>query len=171
MDQVSRGWAGGDVGKGHHWVCLIGEDGTTLWSSKVVNDERVILEAIGEVCARADQVTWAVDVTGTMSGLLLALLAAHDQLIKYVPGRVVNTMTTTFRAHPHAGQPIHRSHLSDDQGSTTPDPPGPLNNLRTRAQPADSSFAASSVVSISSASSMRRRWMRPRSYCASRYSR
>lgn len=29
---------------------------------------------------------WAVDVTGTMSGLLLALLAAHDEAVKYVPG-------------------------------------------------------------------------------------
>jgi len=78
-------------------VCLIDEDGTTLWSSKVINDETAILEAIGEVRARADQVTWAVDVTGTMSGLLLALLAAHDEMVKYVPGRVVNKMADTYR--------------------------------------------------------------------------
>ena len=97
MEQVLRGWAGVDVGKGHHWVCLTGEDGTTLWSSKVVNDEGTILDAIGEVCARVDQVTWAVDVTGTMSGLLLALLAAHDQAVKYVPGRVANKMADTYR--------------------------------------------------------------------------
>lgn len=57
MDQVPQGWAGVDVGKGHHWVCLTGEDGTTLWSSKVINDESAILDAIGEVCARAEQVT------------------------------------------------------------------------------------------------------------------
>ena len=62
---VSQGWAGVDVGKGHHWMCLIDEVGDTLWSSKVFNDETVILEAIS---ARADQVTWTVDVTGTMSG-------------------------------------------------------------------------------------------------------
>ena len=35
----SCGWAGVDVGKGHHWVCLIDEAGTTVWSAKVVNDE------------------------------------------------------------------------------------------------------------------------------------
>ena len=97
MDQVPQGWAGVDVGKGHHWVCLTGEDGTTLWSSKVINDESAILDAIGEVCARAEQVTWAVDVTGTMSGLLLALLAAHNQAVKYVPGRVANKMADTYR--------------------------------------------------------------------------
>lgn len=96
MEPVPQGWAGVDVGKGHHWVCLNAEDGTTLWSSKVINDETTILEAIGEVSSRADQVTWAVDVTGTMSGLLLALLAAHDQTVKYVPGRVANKMADTY---------------------------------------------------------------------------
>jgi len=78
-------------------VCLIAEDGTSLWSSKVINDETAILEAIGEVSSRAEQVTWAVDVTGTMSGLLLALLAAHDETVKYVPGRVANKMADTYR--------------------------------------------------------------------------
>ena len=39
-EQVARGWAGIDVGKAHHWVCLIDEAGSTLWSSKVVNDCR-----------------------------------------------------------------------------------------------------------------------------------
>jgi len=96
-EPVPEGWAGIDVGKGHHWVCLIDGVGSTLWSSKVTNDESDILEAIGQVRSRAQNVTWAVDVTGTMSGLLLALLAAHEQVIKYVPGRVVNTMTTAYR--------------------------------------------------------------------------
>ena len=97
QQQVPRGWAGIDVGKGHHWVCLIDEAGTTLWSSKVVNDEAAILEAIGEVLTRAEQVVWAVDVTGTMSALLLALLAAHGQRVRYVPGRTVNQMSVAYR--------------------------------------------------------------------------
>lgn len=97
MEPVAQGWAGVDVGKGHHWVCLIDEDGTTLWSSKVVNDETAILEAISEIRSRAAEVTWAVDVTGTMSALLLALLAAHDETVKYVPGRIVNTMAGAYR--------------------------------------------------------------------------
>lgn len=97
QQQVPQGWAGVDIGKGHHWVCLTDEDGTTVWSSKVVNDESAILEAIGLVCPRAVQVTWAVDVTGPMSGLLLALLAAHDQVVEYVPGRTPNQMATAYR--------------------------------------------------------------------------
>ncbi len=94
---VPRGWAGVDVGKGHHWVCLIEEAGATLWSSAVANDEGAILEAIGQVWARGQQVVWAVDVTGTMSGLLLALLAAHGQRVTYVPGRTVNRMAVAYQ--------------------------------------------------------------------------
>ena len=94
---VPRGWAGVDVGKGHHWVCLVDEAGTTLWSSRVANDEGAILEAIGEVLARGQHVVWAVDVTGTMSALLLALLAAHGQRVTYVPGRTVNRMAVAYQ--------------------------------------------------------------------------
>ena len=94
---VPRGWAGVDVGKGHHWVCLIDEAGTTVWSSRVANDEGAILEAIGEVLARGQHVVWAVDVTGTMSALLLALLAAHGQRVTYVPGRTVNRMAVAYQ--------------------------------------------------------------------------
>ena len=93
---VARGWAGIDVGKGHHWVCLIDEDGSTVWSGKVVNDEAAILDAISEVLARAQQVSWAVDITGTSSALLLALLTAHGQQATYVPGRTVNQMSTAY---------------------------------------------------------------------------
>ena len=95
--RIPLGWAGIDVGKGHHWICLIDEAGTTVWSAKAVNDEAAILDAVGSVLARADEVVWGVDVTGTMSGLLLALLAAHGQRVRYVPGRTVNQMASAYR--------------------------------------------------------------------------
>jgi transposase len=96
-ERIPLGWAGIDVGKGHHWVCLIDEAGATVWSTKVVNDEAAILDAITGVLARGDEVVWGVDVTGTMSGLLLALLAAHGQRVRYVPGRTVNQMSVAYR--------------------------------------------------------------------------
>lgn len=95
--RVPLGWAGIDVGKCHHWICLIDEAGTTTWSAKVDNDEAAILDGIGHVLARANEVRWGVDVTGTMSGLLLALLAAHGQRVRYVPGRTVNQMANAYR--------------------------------------------------------------------------
>lgn len=96
-ERVPLGWVGIDVGKGHHWVCLIDGAGATLWSVKVVNDETAILDAISAVLARAEEVVWGVDVTGSMSALLLALLAAHGQRVRYVPGRTVNQMSLGYR--------------------------------------------------------------------------
>ena len=95
--RIPFGWAGIDVGKGHHWICLIDQSGTTVWSAKVINDEAAILDAVGSVLTRAEEVVWGVDVTGTMSGLLLALLVAHGQRARYVPGRTVNQMASAYR--------------------------------------------------------------------------
>jgi len=78
-------------------VCLIDDAGITLWSVKVANDESAILVSIGEVLACAEEVLWAVDVTGTTSALLLGLLAAHGQSVTYVPGRTVNRMAVAYQ--------------------------------------------------------------------------
>lgn len=94
---VTQLWAGIDVGKGHHWVCVVNETGETVWSSKVANDETAILEVIGTVTDRARRVDWAVDINGTAAGLLLALLAANGQQVRYVPGRTVNRMAGAYR--------------------------------------------------------------------------
>lgn len=90
-------WAGIDAGKGHHWAAVVDETGATLWSQKVDNDESAILTALGEILELADAVHWAVDISGTSSALLLALLAAHGQRAVYVPGRTVNRMSGAYR--------------------------------------------------------------------------
>ena len=64
-EHSARLWAGIDVGKGHHWVCVVDDAGSTRWSAKVDNDETTILNALAEVAALADQVDWGVDITGT----------------------------------------------------------------------------------------------------------
>ncbi|MFI2208071.1 IS110 family transposase [Streptomyces sp. NPDC020192] len=92
-----RVWAGIDAGKGHHWAAVVDETGTTLWSKKIDNDETPILAAIGEILDLAEEVHWAVDISGTASALLLALLAAHGQQAVYVPGRTVNRMSGAYR--------------------------------------------------------------------------
>ena len=101
--RIPLGWAGIDVGRGHHWICLIDGAGTTVWSAKVVNDEGTILDVIEGVLARADELVWGVDVTGTMSGLLLALLSVHGQRVRYVPGRIVNQMASGYRGEAKTG--------------------------------------------------------------------
>ncbi|WP_338703474.1 IS110 family transposase [Streptomyces sp. Q6] len=97
MSRRVRLWAGIDAGKGHHWGSVVDETGATLWSKKIDNDESAILTAIGEILDLADEIHWAVDISGTTSALLLALLAAHGQQAVYVPGRTVNRMAGAYR--------------------------------------------------------------------------
>ncbi|MFE1199558.1 IS110 family transposase [Streptomyces olivaceoviridis] len=96
-ERRSRVWAGIDAGKGHRWAAAVDETGATLWSKKIDNDESAILTALGEILELADEVHWAVDISGTSSALLLVLLAAHGQQAVYVPGRTVNRMSGAYR--------------------------------------------------------------------------
>ncbi|MFF2780334.1 IS110 family transposase [Streptomyces sp. NPDC058052] len=96
-ERRTRVWVGIDAGKGHHWAAVVDETGATLWSKKIDNDESAILTALGEILELATEVQWAVDISGTASALLLALLAAHGQQAVYVPGRTVNRMAGAYR--------------------------------------------------------------------------
>jgi hypothetical protein len=80
-----QAWCGIDAGKGHHWAAVVDEAGATLWSKKIDNDETAILTALGEILDLADKVRWAVDISGTASALLPAMLATHGQQAVYVP--------------------------------------------------------------------------------------
>lgn len=92
-----RIWVGVDAGKGHHWAVAVDADGETLFSTKVINDEAQILTLIETARERAEEVRWAVDISGRASTLLLALLVAHRQQVVYVPGRTVNRMSGAYK--------------------------------------------------------------------------
>ncbi|MCX4631300.1 IS110 family transposase [Streptomyces sp. NBC_01443] len=96
-ERRAQAWAGIDAGKGRHWGAVVDETGATLWSRKIDNDESAILTALGEILSLAEKVHWAVDISGTSSALLLALLAAHGRQAVYVPGRTVNRMSGAYR--------------------------------------------------------------------------
>ncbi|WP_432187543.1 IS110 family transposase [Streptomyces sp. Tue6028] len=95
-EQLTRLWVGIDAGKAHHWLAAVDETRAMIWSKKVPNDETAILAALGEILAQGGQVRWAVDIAGTTSALLLAILAAHGQQAVYVPGRTVNRMSGSY---------------------------------------------------------------------------
>lgn len=92
-----RLWIGIDAGKGHHWAAAVDATGQTVWSRRIENDESEILGAIGEAMGLAEELQWGIDLAGTSSALLLALLAAHGQKPVYVPGRTVNRMSGAYR--------------------------------------------------------------------------
>ncbi|MPY81146.1 MAG: IS110 family transposase [Actinophytocola sp.] len=91
-----RSWVGVDIGKTHHWVCALDDDGTTLLSVKIMNDEAEILALIATVGELAGQAVWAVDIIGAPSALILALLARADQSVRYASGRVVAAMSSAY---------------------------------------------------------------------------
>ncbi|WP_411153324.1 IS110 family transposase [Streptomyces sp. A30] len=90
-------WAGIDAGKAHHWAVGVNATGERVLSRKVVNGEDEILDLIVAACEMADEVRWAVDISGRASTLLLALLIANGQSVVYVPGRTVNRMSGAYR--------------------------------------------------------------------------
>src|SRR5215207_7447513 len=89
-------WVGIDVGKTHHWACMVGADGRKLSSIKVANDEAEIVALIATANSQAKQIVWSVDIIGAPSALLLALLARTDQSVRYASGRVVAAMSAAY---------------------------------------------------------------------------
>jgi len=92
----SRAWIGVDIGKTHHWVCAVDETGKKLLSLKVLNDEAQIIEVITSITDLADGRVWAIDILGTPSALLVALLANAGEQVRYASGRVVAAMSTAY---------------------------------------------------------------------------
>jgi transposase len=89
-------WVGIDVGKTHHWACMVDAEGKTVSSIKVANDEADIVALITDAGSQATQLVWAIDIIGAPSALLLALLARADQSVRYASGRVVAAMSGAY---------------------------------------------------------------------------
>ncbi|WFN92895.1 IS110 family transposase [Gordonia sihwensis] len=88
-------WVGIDVGRHAHHAAAVDEAGTVLWSRRLPNDQPAI-EALMDRVADMKFVVWAIDMTAPESALLRGVLAARRQQIRYVPGRVVHSMTGAF---------------------------------------------------------------------------
>ncbi len=89
-------WIGIDAGKTNHHATAVNSSGEVVWSKQVRNDQTAIETLIDKATAGGGQVHWAVDLTNSYAALLLAVLGAAGQDVVYVPGRMVNTMTSTF---------------------------------------------------------------------------
>lgn len=96
MAERDRAWIGVDIGKAHHWVCAVDENGRKLLSLKVLNDETQILEVMTAISEAAADRVWAIDILGTPSALLVALLAQGGEQVRYASGRVVAAMSAAY---------------------------------------------------------------------------
>jgi transposase len=90
-------WAGVDVGREHHWVCVVDTAGKVVLSRKLVNDEQPIRELIAEVDGLGPQVSWTVDLTMAYATLLLTVLADLGKSVRYLAGRAVWQASTVYR--------------------------------------------------------------------------
>jgi transposase len=93
-----RLWAGVDVGKEHHWVCVVDESGTVVLSRKLANDEQQIRGLVAEVDGLGDQVSWTVDLTTMYAALLLTVLADAGKPVRYLSGRAVWQASAVYRS-------------------------------------------------------------------------
>ena len=89
-------WVGVDVGKAAHHACAVDQDGKVVFSKPVPNGQAAIEDLIARAGKAATEVVWAVDMTSGVAGLLLTLLLAAGQPVRYVPGRLVNRMAGAF---------------------------------------------------------------------------
>jgi Transposase len=99
-DQVAalrnKAFIGVDIGKTHHWVCVLDAEGKKLASTKITNDEADIVKLITAASKTAQQLVWAVDIIGSPSALILTLLARAGHSVRYASGRVVAAMSTAY---------------------------------------------------------------------------
>lgn len=71
--QRDKAWVGIDVGKTHHWACVVDADGKTLLSAKIANDEAEIEAFLSSAGLQAGQLIWAVDIIGAPGRVLLTV--------------------------------------------------------------------------------------------------
>jgi transposase len=90
-------WVGIDVGKTVHHACVVDAAGKVCWSQRVANEQRVIEQLIDRARKTAAEVRWAIDLTSPLALMLITVLLNAEQMVVYVPGRLVNTMTGAFR--------------------------------------------------------------------------
>jgi Transposase len=86
---AGRVWAGVDVGKEHHWVCVVDDTGAVMLSRRLVNDEQSLRDLVAEVDGLGALVSWTVDLTTVYASLLLTVLAAAGKSVRYLAGRAV----------------------------------------------------------------------------------
>jgi transposase len=93
---AEKAWVGVDVGKTHHWICVLDTEGKKVLSVKTANDQNELAAVIAKVNNIAGESVWAVDIVGAPSALLLALLDQAGQSVRYASGRVVAAMSAAY---------------------------------------------------------------------------
>jgi transposase len=85
-----RYWAGFDVGKAFHWLCVLDEEGEEVLSHRVEATEEDLEAACSEIERLAGECEVGIDLLGGPATLLEAVLLGRGQRLFHVPGIAVN---------------------------------------------------------------------------------
>jgi transposase len=85
-----RYWAGFDVGKAFHWVCVLDGEGEEVLSRRVEASEEDLEAACSEIAALGGERTVGIDLMGGPATLLEAVLLERGEKLFHVPGIAVN---------------------------------------------------------------------------------
>ncbi|MFD0973762.1 IS110 family RNA-guided transposase [Plantactinospora endophytica] len=89
-------WAGVDVGKTHHHICVIDDDATVALSERLPNDEHTISNLLDRLAERQEPIRWAVDMLTGPVELLLAVLHDRGADIRYINSTIASRMAEAF---------------------------------------------------------------------------
>lgn len=98
-ERMETVWVGIDSGKRAHHCVVIDRNGTVLVSTRVQNDEDVLLDLIATVAeiAAGREIVWATDLNSGGAALFISLLADQGYGVLYIPGRIVHHAAATYR--------------------------------------------------------------------------
>jgi transposase len=94
-----RHWAGFDVGKRFHWMCVLDDEGKVVLSRRVEATEEDLEAACSQIQALGDAEdrAVAVDLVGGPATLLEAVLLGRGERAFYLPGISVNRAREGYR--------------------------------------------------------------------------
>ena len=100
-------WIGFDVGKEFHWIVVLNDEGSVVFSRKVEATETDLEAALSEIAAFGDPADRAIgiDIVGGPATMLEAALFERGEQIFYLLGTAVNEARKVYRGGEQKSDP------------------------------------------------------------------
>jgi transposase len=115
-----RYWAGIDVAKDVHWVCVVDADARVRIDRAVHNTQDDIDALVGELRKLEGELTVGLDIMGSVAAFLEATLLAEGFRLVHVPGIAVNRARVGFTSGETKSDPKD-ARIIADQTRTRPE--------------------------------------------------
>jgi transposase len=115
-----RYWAGIDVAKDVHWVCVVDEDARVLIDCAVHNTQEDVDALVGDLRKLEGELVVGLDIMGSVAAFLEATLLAEGFRLVHVPGIAVNRARVGFTSGETKSDPKDARVIAD-QARTRPE--------------------------------------------------